>query len=69
MASFYEISAFFSDNTKLIERGEDHLKSSHLQSFNYDPHNEEIRGNVQASLRDVVYSTQVSVFVSWIVIT
>ena len=42
MASFYDITVFFSANTKLIERGENHLKSSHLQSFMYDPENEDI---------------------------
>ena len=59
MASFYDITVFFSANTKLIERGENHLKSSHLQSFMYDPENEDIQGKVQASLRDTIYSVSV----------
>lgn len=61
MALFYDVAVFFSSNPKLIKRGEIHSKSSHLQSFNFDPENEEIHGRVQASLRDEIHSTRVSI--------
>ena len=38
-----------------MEEGQNHLKSSHRQSFTHDPENEDIRGKVQALLRDTIY--------------
>ena len=53
--SLLHFSAFFQGEDKSIERGENHFKSGHVESFSYDEG--EIVGLVQASRRerDVTY--------------
>ena len=58
--SFYKISKFFEGELKLLERGEIALKSSHLQSFFYEPSSATISGQVHASMKEKLYNVQVS---------
>ena len=55
--SLLHLTAFFQGEDKSIERGENHYKLGHVESFSYDEG--EIVGLVQASRRerDVTYET------------
>lgn len=48
---------FFGDEKKSIQRGENHYKSSHVESFNYAE--KVIRGEVHASMKQKLYKVTV----------
>ena len=50
--------SFFAEEKKSIERGENHYRSEHIESFNY--HHGVLRGEVHASMKKKVYKVTVS---------
>jgi len=58
--SFYSIAKMFAGNEKMIERGENALKSGHITAFGYDADIGRIYGEVQASMKKVNYHVEVS---------
>lgn len=50
----------FAGNEKMIERGENALKSGHITAFGYDADIGRIYGEVQASMKKVNYHVEVS---------
>ena len=48
----------FFEEKKSIERGENHYRSEHVESFNY--HHGVLRGGVHASMKKKVYKVTVS---------
>ena len=51
------LTSFFSDEPKSINRGENHYKSRHVESFHYS--DGIIRGSVHASMKDKSYKVTV----------
>ena len=49
---------FFAKEKRSIERGENHYRSEHIESFSY--HQGVLRGEVQASMKKKVYRVTVS---------
>jgi len=61
--SLANIVAFFEDEIKLIGRGENAYKSTRVEQFIFDGSTGIIRGKVRSSLKDIVYSVEVPIFV------
>jgi len=57
--SISALASFFADEPKLINRGENHYNSKHVESFEYA--DSVMRGNVHASMKNRRYKTTVSV--------
>lgn len=51
--SIAALISFFAEEKKSIERGENHYRSEHIESFSY--HQGVLRGEVQASMKKKVY--------------
>ena len=58
--SIASLVTFFSEEKKSIERGENHFKSDHIESFDYQQG--VLRGEVHASMKKKVYKVTVSLF-------
>ena len=56
---YYTIAKLFEDNNKLLMRGENALRSGHLESCLYDSTSGVINGKVHASMRDKIYKVEV----------
>lgn len=56
--SIAALISFFAEEKKSIERGENHYRSEHIESFSY--HQGILRGEVQASMKKKVYRVTVS---------
>ena len=56
--SIAALISFFAKEKKSIERGENHDRSEHIESFNY--HHGVLRGEVPASMKKKVYKVTVS---------
>ena len=54
------LASFFADEPKSLQRGENHFKSDHVESFSYYPG--EISGVVSASMKSKSYKVVVSLF-------
>ena len=52
------LASFFAGEPKSIQRGENHYKSEHIESFHYS--SGIIRGSVQASMKNKSYKVTVS---------
>ena len=55
--SIAALISFFAEEKKSIERGENHYRSEHIESFSY--HQGILRGEVQASMKKKVYRVTV----------
>ena len=55
--SITSLLSFFEEETKSIKKGENHFKSSHIESFAYS--DGVIRGRVHASMKKKVYKVTV----------
>ena len=60
--SIASLITFFSEEKKLIKQGENHYKSDHIESFDYQQG--VLRGQVHASMKKKVYKVMVSLFQS-----
>lgn len=56
--SIASLISFFFEEKKSIERGENHYKSDHIESFSYQQG--VLRGEVHASMKKKVYKVTVS---------
>ena len=56
--SIASLLSYFSEENKSIQKGENHYKSDHVESFSY--HEGVLRGEVQASMKKKVYKVTVS---------
>src|SRR6218665_1794430 len=59
LISYYTIVKLFEDDIKLLKRGENALRSGHLESCLYDSTSRVINGKVHASVRDKIYNVEV----------
>lgn len=59
---FAEIARFFSEETNLIDRGENAVQSGHIKSFRYLAEVGILEGEVYASMKDRAYAVKVSLF-------
>src|SRR6218665_3779360 len=59
LISYYTIVKLFEDDIKLLKRGENALRSGHLESCLYDSASRVINGKVHASVRDKIYNVEV----------
>ena len=57
--SISALASFFADETKSINRGENHYNSKHVESFEYA--DGVMRGNIHESMKNRTYKTTVSV--------
>ena len=57
--SISSLASFFSGEQKSLERGENHYRSDHVESFTYS--GGIIRGEVKASMKNKSYKVTVSV--------
>ena len=57
--SIASLLAFFSEEKKSIERGENHYRSNHVECFTYGEGS--LRGEVHASMKKKVYKVTVSI--------
>ena len=57
--SISSLASFFSGEQKSLDRGENHYRSDHVQSFTYSVGI--IRGEVKASMKNKSYKVTVSV--------
>lgn len=58
--SLYNIAEYFKGELKLLKRGEDSVKSQHVERFEYDGTSGIMCGKVHASMKNKVYDVQVS---------
>ena len=58
LLSIVALISFVAEEKKSIERGENHYRSEHIESFNY--HQCVLRGEVHASMKKKVYKVTVS---------
>ena len=58
MLSIVSLISFFADEQKSIKKGENHYKSGHVESFSYNQGI--LRGDVHASMKNMVYKVTVS---------
>lgn len=59
---FYTIATLFASDMKLIKRGENALRSGHLQEFMYDAGSGVAKGTIHASMKDKTYKVEVRYF-------
>lgn len=59
LISYYAITKLFENESKLLKRGENALRSGHLESCSFDASSGVIHGKVHASMRDKLYDVQV----------
>jgi len=59
LISYYTVAKLFQDNNKLLMRGENALRSGHLESCLFDSTSGVINGKVHASMRDKIYKVEV----------
>ena len=57
----YNIAKLFSDEPKLVKRGENAVNSNHIVSVQPDTTTGVVIGKVQASMKDKAYDVQVGV--------
>lgn len=50
---------FFSEEEKLVSRGENAVESNHVKDMTFDGELLIIRGNIHASMRDTIYKVEV----------
>ena len=55
----HSIAQFFKDDSRLILRGENALKSNHVLAVNYDGDCKRFSGKVHASMKDKAYAVEV----------
>lgn len=56
---FSSIVNYFTDEKKLIERGENAVESGDVLKMNYDDNSKIISGTVRASMKDKIYKVEV----------
>nr|XP_042912706.1 uncharacterized protein LOC122272781 [Parasteatoda tepidariorum] len=56
---FFHIAKFFSDEAKLIERGENAVEANHVSSLSYKADDGIIEAKIDASKKDKVYAVQI----------
>ena len=61
VVSVSSIAAFFSDETKQIQRGENALQSQRLESFMYDGTSRTVVAKVNASMKRRTYDVRVRI--------
>lgn len=59
LISYYTVAKLFEHENKLLKRGENALRSGHLESCSYDATSGVIHGQVHASMRDKIYKVEV----------
>ena len=59
LISYYTVAKLFEHESKLLKRGENALRSGHLESCSYDATSGIINGKVHASMRDKIYKVEV----------
>ena len=63
--SIAHMVVFFEDETKLIGRGENAYRSGRVEQFTFDGSLGIVRGKIRSSLKDIVYTVEVSHFIAF----